>query len=530
MKNSSTNRTFNNSLLITCLALITFSSLANTTKKEFDLNKDGLTDRLEFYQGSKLIRLEEDRNFDQKFDYRETHDLGEYFLITEQDTNFDSKFDYKKSFSVYDAKKSKVSIEIDKDFDGNYEILFFEVINNLQDNTECFQVAIQSHLDKLSATSLAIGEKINGQFHKTGTGFKIEQDCFNKWGDGFKDVVKESVSTGLQCLSRLAKKNKQKMTGALKNGFDLTQLFKDDKISLVCSETGYDWEGTRAHASTKKGQKMETKNIHHPFVSLNPKFPENKVQNRKDELKQIKETIFHEALHNLGFRHSEDIEFSYGCGACCFDNTEAGNGKDIACKICLGDYKNEMDPNYLSDFVDFGKENYKESFARDAVIKYSKSSPKDLKILSMMADSSASIFNPIGSKLAKLIEKNHPQNLDQKMKSHLASATKYADLEEYKSSPVSNSTLAQTYYELYYNHDGAKAVDLLSKNKDALKKEIKALKAKGGDYAWIADNLSESIDGLIYEMWINKFPSKKATTKETSTKAYELHLFFKESK
>jgi hypothetical protein len=49
------------------LILFIFSGSAfsiSTKIKSFDLNKDGVKDRFEYYQVEKMIRLEEDRNND----------------------------------------------------------------------------------------------------------------------------------------------------------------------------------------------------------------------------------------------------------------------------------------------------------------------------------------------------------------------------------------------------------------------------------------------------------------------------------
>jgi hypothetical protein len=54
---------------------------------------------------------------------------------------------------------------------------------------------------------------------------------------------------------------------------------------------------------------MESKNFSHPFVSINSGDPEKTSGNRDEEMAQLKVTLFHESLHNLGFLHKEDIEF-----------------------------------------------------------------------------------------------------------------------------------------------------------------------------------------------------------------------------
>lgn len=513
------------------LFLLLFSSLQTWAQnvseiKKLDLNNDGKFDRFEHYQGEALIKIEEDRNLDQKMDYSEYFDRAPYYLVIEQDSNYDGKIDFRKSYLRHNPLKSKVFKEVDLNHDGVFESKLFEIVDDVQKNADCFKVVIESQLQKFAQTNLSVAEKIGPNFRKTGVGFKVEEDCYKKWGNDFGKIVKDSVQTGLQCLANLGAKEKSSLSGALRNGYNLSKLFKDDKISLVCAEDDYDWSGARAHASTRPDQQIKNKNVSHPYVSLNPSFPENPVGKRTDEIKQIKETIFHEALHNLGYRHSEGIEFSYGCGACCFDNTEAGPGKDIACKICAGNYRNELDENYLRDFIKFGKHNYKDSFAYDAVAKFTKLRAKNLQGLAFLANSSGSVFNPIGPELAKIIRTKHSNpNLERTIERELEGAETYSDMSDFATSKASTTHLSSALYELYYTHDSAKALAILSANKTQIKQEIEALEKDPGNKKYVGEELRRTLDGIIYDVWINRFPAN-AQAEINSKKAYELDGFF----
>lgn len=92
---------------------------------------------------------------------------------------------------------------------------------------------------------------------------------------------------------------------------------------------------------------------------------------------------------------------------------------------------------------------------------------------------------------------------------------------EFKASQKTNNVLARSFYELYFNHDGAKSMTLLKENKETIKKELASLRKKGGNSQWVADELAQSLDKVIYEVWINKFPNDKA-----SMDGYNLHLYF----
>lgn len=506
------------------IALSWFSlAFANSAVKKFDLNKDGKIDRIEYYQGKTLVRLEEDRNYDQKMDYIEIYDHSSFYLIIQQDTNHDGKIDFKKSYSKHSLKRSKVHVEMDRNFDGKFEATIVEIVDDHQKSSECGELSMQDEIERFANGAVGIAQKIPGGFSSSGFGIKIENDCFSKWGNDFKDLVKSSVDIGMQCLDKLAKESPSRMTGALRNSFELSEILKEDKISLVCSDSDkdYDWSSTAAHASTAPSDKLKGKDIGHPFIALNPSYPKSSGNQRAKENQNIQNTIFHEMLHNLGYRHSESIEFSYGCGTCCFDKEISTSGKDAACKICAGDYVNELDPNYLSDFVQYGKESYNEKFAFNAVIKSAKLQPQDLSSAALLAEAASGVFNPLGPELAKIIEANHAQKIDSKMQSRLASAKTYEAEDDFKISQKTNTILAKSLYELYFNHDGAKSIENLKQNKDLIKREIAALEKKGGNSVWIAEELRNGLDKLIYEMWINEFPNSRI-----SSDAYDLELFF----
>jgi hypothetical protein len=80
---------------------------------------------------------------------------------------------------------------------------------------------------------------------------------------------------------------------------------------------------------------------------------------------ELKRTIFHENLHNLGYRHGDGIEFPYTCEASCFPYKDKENDSQseslLACKICNGDYPSEESIDYLNDFVEYSDLSYKRS-------------------------------------------------------------------------------------------------------------------------------------------------------------------------
>lgn len=492
--------------------------------KSFDLNRDGVQDRFEYTSKDKIIRIEEDRNGDKKIDFKTTLNDSTYYRIEEQDSDHDGKFDRKKSYQLLPKSKTRLITEIDKNADGKFEIRYEEVKNNIQDQAECDPLVVNKKIESLSRTVLKAVSKTDKGFLPTGLGYKVDYECYNKWGDDFNKIIKETVQGGLQCLMDLNKKSSpgSNITGALRNAFDLTKLYENDKVSLTCSETDFDWTGTRAHASTEASETLESKKIKHPFVSLNPAYPENEPGNREKEIADIRNTIFHETLHNLGYLHEEDIEYPYTCGLCCFDKDESEALREQSCKVCTGNYKNETDLNYIKDFLEFSHLNYQSERGAAAVVKYLKENPKNVSGVSMLAYAQSGAFNPVGPELAKIISAKHT-TLTADDKSYLEKANLYGDSEEFKKLKGTSKALANTMYELYYNKSGANAIAQLEANKALIKSELAKIKSSDN---YLYDDTKVVLDRIIFDMWINKYPEGDVEPNVTSDKAYDLYDYF----
>jgi hypothetical protein len=182
-------------------------------------------------------------------------------------------------------------------------------------------------------------------------GYQIDGGCLSKWGGGFPNFVKETMNKGMQCLGGLAKKSPgiNGISGAARNLKGLANLMAGNKISLVCTDLGYDWDGVAGHASTSPKDKLDSHSVSHPYFSLSPNVQRTNSKFTADDKRELAKTIFHEQLHNLGYRHNgEKEEFPYTCEACCFGDFSTGNEKEkeAACKVCTEDYKNSGSKEY----------------------------------------------------------------------------------------------------------------------------------------------------------------------------------------
>lgn len=513
-------------------SFLAITSYAQVEEVEiFDLNKDGISDRFEYSLKNKVVRIDEDRNADGKVDFKTVLDDKRYYKIEWQDADYNSKFERKKSYQVFADEKIRVMTEVDQNSDGIFEIMYETILdNNQKQNSDC-EMVVSGRIQELSNIVLKVVSKNEKGLLPTGVGFKVDGECYNRWGNDFNKILKEVALESLQCLVDLDKKGKtnKNTTGAIRNAFGLTQIMKNDGISLVCSETNeYDWSAATAHASTVNGQILKSMNITHPFISLNPALPENVLGNQKKEIAKLKSTIFHESLHNLGFLHEDNLEFSYTCGLCCFDKESDAKVQEKACKVCTGNYKNETDLDYIKDFVEFSQLNYQKQRGAAAVVKFMKENPKSLTGVSILAYSESGVFNPIGPELSELIKAQNKDFTAEENK-YLSDAEKYNSniISEFKIVDKTSKILASSLYELYYNKNGVNALNGIENNKAVIKEELEKLKNTGGNSKYIHEEISRVLDRMITDMWINKYPSGKDADPSTSDQLYKLFEYFR---
>lgn len=516
------------------IVLYSVNGFASESKvKKIDFNKDGKIDRIEVYNDTKLIEISEDLNGDGKIDEKivfSTKDSSRVnFISTARNGIYNKKIIYKDSSSLKDMISKETFI--DKDYDGKFEINFKEHIKKDQKDLHAScQIANEpTFMNYFMNTSLVIGAKASGGLMKTESGYLVDNECIKKWGSDFLQDLNDMKSKSLSCLEKLHKNSKRKEnTGASKNLYLLKELYADKKVSLVCSESDYDWSGTAGHASTDSSNdaiKIEgsKKSIKHPFISLNPSYPTDKpiTQEVRDELKR---TIFHEGLHNLGHKHGDGYEYAYTCETCCFPKeTNDLDFNEISCKVCLGDYESSTSRDYTSDMIDWSDKNYR-SFIGQAIARtYNKENPGSADALLLLAKSESGVFNPVGGELAGiLLEKeliSEPDDIA------LANDVKsYNTYDNDKQKSASKSVALAMYYT-YYEKDTAKVVEVLEKNKADLKYVFSAKEEKDDDY--ISSDIYDAIDSIIFENWINSYPG---ASKEQKTSLYNLTVFIEDKK
>lgn len=499
--------------------------------KSYDLTKDGKLDRFETYDKGELKIIQEDRSGDGNVDFVKIFMSEENKEIEEQDLNHNGKFERRVTTRFLGEGKIERLVEVDRDEDGKFEIQATEIVNSVQKRDSCYEEFVFQQITDLAQNGLIASADLNGGLLPTGNGYLVDKACIQNWGPRFPDYLKESMTKGLQCLSDLQKKfgGPNQMTGALRNAYELSKLLEVDQVKIVCSEEVYDWDGTAGHASTSPKDKIESPKINHPFISLNPRDPKGGIKNvTQEDISEIKKTIFHEQLHNLGYRHGLDIEYPYTCEECCLSENEDFPGmKEAACKICAGNYQNDVDPNYVRDFILYTQKSFQNSRGLKTSVRYLKENPKSSLGISMVAMASADIFNPIGPKLGSLILEKNP-SLSAEELANTMKAVAYKDSNHFIPLAKSSDSLAKAMYALYYEQDAKSALEIISANKEAISEELYDAVESSSDVNYSAQTATKVLDDMIYDIWINRFPKTVAGFEERSDQAYELQKYFED--
>lgn len=186
------------------------------------------------------------------------------------------------------------------------------------------------------------------------SGVLIDNTCNDIITDSFAKTVDQTIEEGLQCLKSLNTNASRKNAETLEEM--LNTPIAQDRLKVLCSlETNLfqstNWDAQAfASASKKQTQKLNQQTIEHPFIALRP---ESLSWNN-----QLKKLIFHEFIHNLGYRHGIEREFSNTCEECCFGKDDWENmsvtdaaikKQELACQLCANNYT--TDKAYVEDAI-----------------------------------------------------------------------------------------------------------------------------------------------------------------------------------
>ena len=490
----------------------------------YDINKDKKIDRIEKWSNQQLIHEAIDKNFDGIFEKKTSFFIRKIkFKIVEQDLNGDGHIDHVDEYLL--SSKDLIKVEKYRIEDEEKILLDRFHLSYNQNNNLCPREVLAGveQLEILNTTFENINVDLSKDIVDIGFGYQVTKSCFEKWGtDAFKDDILGGIQTGLACLQDLheeiladseseseseSESDKVHLTSPLNLLIAYQSLVENSKVSITCEETSYNWTTSFAgHASVNpEGKTMDGK-FNHPFISINPNHPASEPPVSSSERKNLQRTLFHEQLHNLGYRHGEGIEYPYACEDCCFPDEGENDHlriQELSCRICSGEYEEDSsDLNYISDVTFYADYTYRDTTLIKNSLRYARVNPKNLNAISMIAHASSNFYSPLGKQIAKRIRSSH-NNLPAIAIKHLSRVDnklltrKGEELSE-KITPISDA-----FYELYYNHDSKKALKILIDKKDQIKTLFNS--ATDEDTAKVISEVKNQLKKLLYDLWLNKF-------------------------
>lgn len=499
----------------------------NRVEKTFDLNKDGKIDFKEVFINKILVERNEDLDFDGTFDQQTTFatdENAEYFKIIDQ-KKFGSNPKKRISFWHDLKKKKSVSLtQIDKDNDGKWDVEFKTSSDIGQHKDECNQPAGMNEALNLAREVNSIAGQ-SDEYIITSWGHKVHKSCLDNGGkDWFLDNSKKAIEEGLACMNRLGQAGGR---GAAKNFASLTNLLEGKNVQVICNETGYDWgSGTIAHATTSSSQEKDSV-LKHPGISVNPASISSYRLEGAAGSNEFVRTIFHEQLHNLGYLHGHDIEYPYACEVCCFPGDEdTASQKNIACKVCSGNYNGSTDVAYLRDISKYGKEFYSSNNAISTNIAFLKANAGNNTGMSYLAYNLADIFNPIGNHLAQKLKANNQLNPEEA--EIVERAQDFKDSSLLKTYDSSAKIIADAYYASYKTRDPKAALQLLSLKAKEINAQL-ALKDSAENSRFVKESLKDGLKKVIFDIWLDEYSGKitdAKTKEELNSEAYRLSEVF----
>ena len=514
--------------------LVTASSERRSTlsfeEKRFDINKDKKIDYIIINRNKKISEIREDLNYDGKFDQQtQFFPKGEEYIRVVERKKIDQL--PRKKISYWEDEKLKKIIsltQIDKNDDGIWDLEYRSHSNLFEFKKECFEISGTRDSQNFSTEILNLVNKTD-EYTLTDSGFRVEKACFGENSkEWFLKNLESSIETGLGCLEKLEKE--ENGNGASKNLKLLKNILAPPpSVQIICDEssTEYNWEGIAAHATA--AEVSPTSRLQHPGISFNPEFlNELKTLGLKGEL-NLKRTLFHELFHNLGYKHSHNVEYAIACETCCFSSEEDSEEvKSSSCKICKKSYSNLMDLEYLKDLSKFSEITYKPHLATNVTITYLKENPGSLDGLSLLAWNTSGVFSPVGIELSKIITSEF-KNLTEDQKSHLSLAQENDGQDFLKPFEESSKNIAKAYFFIFAKQDPLSGLKLISAEEKKLNLLLKSDHHHKYD-KFIKKNLHEKLTTIIDEVFVNhnfgKHMGDAEKEKELKELSYDLFLAF----
>jgi hypothetical protein len=219
-------------------------------------------------------------------------------------------------------------------------------------------------MKKLSTKITDLKSLYQGTNIMTPYGVMLTKGCLDRYGaEGLNKTLQSGLEKGLSCLNSLAKNYYAQKTLPIPlvshNLSKISEIMqqKTNPVKLICdnNQDPDRWKRAAAFASTGPTSEKILNQYAHPYICLSPLYRDKSqgpLKNKEEEFidtLELQKTVFHELLHTLGYRHYQDIEFSYTCEECCFGDQIDYDSPN--CRICTGGYDGVNDEKYFDDLM-----------------------------------------------------------------------------------------------------------------------------------------------------------------------------------
>jgi hypothetical protein len=193
---------------------------------------------------------------------------------------------------------------------------------------------------------------------------------------------------------------------------------------------------------------------------------------------------------------------------------------DASCKVCSGGYTNASDPNYIKDFIAWGKLSYSNDRVTKTVIKFMKENKGERQGAFFLAESSSGIFNPAGAVIAgKIREKYGPFSRSEE--ESLKRSEEYKDVVFLNTPSVKQfaDIVGESMFMQYHEGDASGMLSKIQSNKNVLKAVLNIEKSAKDNDKYIYGSLKKQLTDALVDVWIYTYGKESRPEKD---KAYKL--------
>lgn len=480
------------------------------SSKNFDFNGDGKTDYVEVSSGERLVRIEEDTDgtgvLDKVTTIHESPGPTDAIRTTTYDADGDGKPERRERvYFSSELKKKFLLVEVAEKKAGVFDHRFAQLLSPSRER-DCgeMQPEASPEVAQLLSSVSAIQHTLSGELLSARPNHEVHRSCLERWGHPqFVNVLQKSIEDGLKCLGTLANKPPQPLNGAAMNIVKLNHLFQGTKVSVNCQHKMPFDSDAIAQASVAPGDRFPGTSLEHPYVVLAPSTPARSGAPSAAELRELRVTLFHEQLHNLGIAHGEGIEYPYACEDCCMVGSA---GKDAACRVCRGEYAGGANSEmYVIDLYNWGGAIGDLHHARVGARNLARRVPNNPFGHALVAMSQSDTHNAIGIEYARLFEARYT-NLSLPLKEILAQSRKLQNSETIKWGQRFGQPIGQALFEHLHNRDNMTAVRTLQTGLPVLRELVRHQNSGQPDQRKAARLMTEVLSDFLWEIQLSEVP------------------------